>query len=207
MAVRRSTNPKNSEFTFYTGTDTILADVIDDSNYSQNLEILPENRVKKLVIKGDEVDHAVVEDLMEGESYPIAAKAFVVASGAVMSAYILWNSGIARHVVGKYIIEHPIAFTQIVLRQEIIDKIKDTPDFEKRMEAQRQRTREAEKAIDPKAPIPGATNRCRLTCCPSRWMTRPRTSGFRSRRIAPGTARSTRTRSPTAHCRLASTTA
>jgi hypothetical protein len=71
MAVHRSTNPKNNEFVFYTGTDRILADVIDDDKYSPNLEILPENRVKKLVMKGDEVDHVEVEDLMEGERYKI----------------------------------------------------------------------------------------------------------------------------------------
>jgi pyranose oxidase len=71
MAVHRTTNPKNNEFVFYTGTDRILADVIDDDKYSPNLEILPENRVKKLVMKGDEVDHVEVEDLMEGERYKI----------------------------------------------------------------------------------------------------------------------------------------
>ena len=151
MAVHRTTSPKNNEFVFYTGTDRIIADVIDAKAYCANLEILPENRVKKLVMKGDEVDHAEAEDLMEGEAYTIQARVYVVASGAVMSAYILWNSGIAHHVVGKYIIEHPIAFTQIVLRQQIIDKIKNNPDFARRLEAQRQRSLKARKSSDSKA--------------------------------------------------------
>lgn len=139
MAVRRPASPNNDEFVFYTGTDIILDPVINDPECSGNLEILPEARVKKLRVAGDAVVSAELEDLMEGESYRIEAGTYVVASGAVMSAYILWNSGIALDVVGRYIIEHPIAFTQIILRQEIINSIDKNPDWTNRWNKQVQR--------------------------------------------------------------------
>ncbi|SIO26879.1 pyranose oxidase [Singulisphaera sp. GP187] len=143
MAVRRSDDSKNSEFTIYTGTDHILAEVLDDSALSNNLEILPEHRVKKLRLKGGRVDGAEVEDLMAGERYEIRARQFVVACGAVMSAYVLWNSGIKLPALGRYIIEHPIAFCQIVLRQEIIDSIRENPEFRPKVEQQGERDRRA----------------------------------------------------------------
>jgi pyranose oxidase len=143
MAVHRASRDEKDEFVIYTGTDTILSSVIDNPELSRNLEILPENRVKKLVTHEDSVVTAEIEDLMEGETYTMEAGAYVVASGAVMSAYILWNSGIALDVVGRYIIEHPIAFTQIVLRQEIIDSIDRDRDWAGRWEKQKKRTQHA----------------------------------------------------------------
>ncbi|HVT89405.1 MAG TPA: GMC oxidoreductase [Tepidisphaeraceae bacterium] len=151
MAVRRGEKPNNNEFVFYTGTDNILSDVIDNSECSGNLEILTETRVKKLLVKGDTVIGAELEDLMEGECFTIEAGTYVVASGAVMSAWILWNSGIALDVVGRYIIEHPIAFTQIVLRQEIIDSIDENSDWKKRWQMQRVRDKHAAKISGGKA--------------------------------------------------------
>jgi pyranose oxidase len=143
MAVTRSTDPRNNEFVSYTGTDTILADVIDDPELRENLEILPESRVKLLVKAGDAIDHAVIEDLMEGDAYEVHAGVYVVASGAVMSANILWRSGIALDTVGRYIIEHPIAFTQVILRQDLIDKVKSDPDWDSLWDAQKRRTQKA----------------------------------------------------------------
>jgi pyranose oxidase len=155
MAVTRSDDPKKAEFAIYTGTDRILGALLDPPG-DQFLEILPETRAEKLVLKGDTVDHAEVVDLMEGETYQIRAKQYVVAAGAVMSASLLWNSlyegDLKPDALGKYIIEHPIAFTQIVLRQELIDKIATDPRFEQKRQTARARYARATAATGLKAP-------------------------------------------------------
>lgn len=86
--------------------------------------------MKRLVLKGDNVEFAEVFDLMHWRRIEIHAQTFVVAAGTVMSAQLLWASGLRDHkALGRWMIEHPIAFTQIVLKKKIIDAIKSDQRF------------------------------------------------------------------------------
>jgi len=126
----------NDEFVHFTGADTVLGPLIDEPDrYQANqFQILPHHRVKKLVVKGDRVEHAVVEDLMRWRTINVYADTFVVAAGAILTPQILWNSDIPRpNALGRYLTEHPMTFTQVVLSQAIIDGIRGDPRFEERV--------------------------------------------------------------------------
>jgi pyranose oxidase len=135
----------NDEFVRFTGVDTVLAGLIDEpEKYSaKQFQIRPHHRVKRLVVKGDRIDHAIVEDLMEWRTLRIHADLFVVAAGAILTPQILWNSEIRPIALGRYLTEHPMTFTQIVLRQSIIDGIRNDPRFSDRV-----------RRVEPLDPIP-----------------------------------------------------
>ena len=57
------------------------------------------------------------------------AKTFVVCAGTVLTAQILYNSGIRPPALGVYLTEQPMAFCQIVLSQSIIDSLPSDPRF------------------------------------------------------------------------------
>jgi pyranose oxidase len=67
MAVERSTDPHKSEFVIYTGADRILGSLLDPPN-DQYLEILPENRVNKLVLKAGVVAGSLFPGCFIGHS-------------------------------------------------------------------------------------------------------------------------------------------
>jgi len=114
---------------------TVLAPLIDErERYSgKQFQIRPHHRVKRLVVEGDRVDHAIVEDLMEWRTIHIHADLFIVAAGSILTPQILWNSEIRPDALGRYLTEHPMTFTQIVLRQSIIDGIRNDSRFSDRV--------------------------------------------------------------------------
>jgi pyranose oxidase len=129
IAARRRTD--NDEFVSYTGADTILGPLLDanPSEPTARWSILPHHRVTKLVVKGTRVDHAVVEDLMEWRTKRVYADIFVVAAGSILTPQILWNSRILPSALGRYLTEHPMAFTQVVLRRDVVEGIREDPRF------------------------------------------------------------------------------
>lgn len=76
---------------------------------------------------GGNISYAVVQDLLNNKSYHIHAKVFILAAGAVLTPQILYNSEIQPEALGHYLCEQPMAFCQIVLKQEIIDEIRNNP--------------------------------------------------------------------------------
>lgn len=143
MAAERS--KVNNELVRYTGTDTVLAPLIDEpGRYSgEQFAILPQHRVKTLIFKGDRVEYAVVEDLLNWRTIRVYADVFVVAAGTVMCAQLLWNSGIRPEALGRYLTEHPIAFCQVVLSRDLVKRMKGDARFRERIDR-----------IEPLDPIP-----------------------------------------------------
>ncbi len=120
----------NDELVHYTGSDTILAPLLDENGgyryRPEQFRILPEHRVKKLVTANGRVTYALVEDLIGWKEIHVYADIFVVAGGAVLTPQLLWNSAISHESegpLGRYLTEHPMTFTQIVLSQKLMDTI------------------------------------------------------------------------------------
>ena len=89
---------------------------------------------KRLIYSGtddgnQEIQHAVVRDLLNKKYYHIKANIYVIAAGAVLTPQILFNSNIRPTALGHYLCEQPLAFCQIVLLQSIVDSIHDNPDW------------------------------------------------------------------------------
>lgn len=126
----------NDEFVTFTGVDTILSPIIDSSQpyTTEQFSIKPNHRVKQLVMNGSRVEYALVHDVMTSQTIRIYADTFIVASGGVLSPQLLWASGIRPYALGRYLIEHPIMFTQVVLRQELVDGIQNDPRFKDRVD-------------------------------------------------------------------------
>ncbi|MBO9204627.1 MULTISPECIES: GMC oxidoreductase [Niastella] len=114
----------NSELVRFTGTDTILSPIIDNPEINDGrFEIRPQHRVKRLHVENGAVVYAEVDDLQNGERINIYASRFIVACGTIMSAQLLWASGIRPEALGRYLYDHPIAFCQVILSKELIEKM------------------------------------------------------------------------------------
>ena len=92
------------------------------------------------------INYAVVKDLLEKKTYHIHAKVFVLAAGAILTPQILFNSEIQPAALGHYLCEQPMAFCQIVLKQEIIDDIEKDSRWTKKIEEHKRK--------NPEDPIP-----------------------------------------------------
>jgi pyranose oxidase len=112
----------NSEFVYYTGSDTVLGP-LSLHKFDDTFAILPEHRVKELTVKGSRVESAIVDNMLSGERFRVYADEFIVACGSVLTPQLLWNSDIRPQALGRYLHEHTFTFTQVVLKKEIIDEI------------------------------------------------------------------------------------
>ena len=97
---------------------------------------------------GNSISYAIVKDLLNDEYYHVHAKVFVLAAGAILTPQILFNSEIQPKALGHYLCEQPMAFCQIVFKQEIIDNIRKNPKWKEKVQ-----TYEEENPTDP-IPIP-----------------------------------------------------
>jgi pyranose oxidase len=128
----------------WTGVDDILEHVKDGEKF----QILTQHLVKKVVYQPVEggkegerfkAHYAVVRDLNTGKLKHIYADYFVVACNSVLTPQVLWASGIGRNAnpteerttpakepqdlpVGHYLTEQPIAFCQIILHKDLVEK-------------------------------------------------------------------------------------
>lgn len=80
---------------------------------------------------GESIWFAILKDLLEGKRYRVHVKVFVLAGGAILTPQILFNSEIEPQALGHYLCEQPIAFCQIVLKQEIVDSIERRPEWKR----------------------------------------------------------------------------
>ena len=95
---------------------------------------------------GKSIEYAIVKDLLEKKKYHVHAKVFVLAAGAILTPQIMFNSEIQPEALGHYLCEQPLAFCQIVLKQEIVDKIEKDPRWTEQVEEH--------KRLHPTDPIP-----------------------------------------------------
>jgi len=147
---------KGSPYVQWHAADNVYGDMFlkRDKKNKQGVQrgtfvLLTNTRCTRLVVDGQsgepEIKLVEVRDLLEDRfevpsekiDFYIKAKTFVVAAGAVATPQILANSGFggtrdkkAKLIpnLAKYITEQPMAFSQIVLRQELVDDIANLTD-------------------------------------------------------------------------------
>jgi pyranose oxidase len=131
---RRKDNPR---FVHWTGTDTVLGPLADGNQDEEPFILKPQHRCTRLVPSSDgsRIEYAEVQNLMEWKTIHIKANMYVVACNAYLTPQVLYNSGIRPAPLGCYLTEQPMAFCQIVLRQDIVDRILENPQFAERVKA------------------------------------------------------------------------
>jgi pyranose oxidase len=132
LAAERNAN--NDELVTWSGADTVLGDLAVPGT-SERFKVLSEYRCTKLVPNDnrDGILYAEVMDVINWQPYHVYAKTFVVCAGTVLTAQVLYNSGIRPAALGGYLTEQPMAFCQVVLSQSIIDALPDDPRFAERI--------------------------------------------------------------------------
>lgn len=117
---RRRDNP---DFVRWTGTDTVLGPLADGP--VDNFELRPDHVCTRLhrSSDGSRIEYAEVTDLRRTQHLRIEAEHYVVAGNAYLTPQLLFASDIRPAALGRYLTEQPIAFCQIVLRQDLIDKL------------------------------------------------------------------------------------
>jgi len=126
---RRADNP---EFVTWSGADTVLGPLITDPDPKrfETFRILEQHRCNYLLKNNSStsIEGVVVDDLVHWKSRLIQAKkAYVICAGAVLTPQILFNSEITPEPLGCYLSEQPMAFCQVVLKQNLLDKLDTSP--------------------------------------------------------------------------------
>lgn len=135
---------ENDELVRTTGVDTILGPLLDaPSTVPGTFTLLPQHRLKRLNHQAGRVSHAVVEDLMHWSTLEVHAEVFVVASGSLLTPQVLWASGVQPPALGRFLSEHVLAFTQVVLGQDLVDGISEDARFIEKLSR-----------MDPSDPVP-----------------------------------------------------
>jgi pyranose oxidase len=149
---RRKDNPK---LVWWTGTDTVLGPLAEGAEADETLAVEqfvlePQNRCTRLVPSrdGSRIEYAEVEDLVQWHTINIKANTYIVCCNAYLTPQVLYNSDIRPDPLGRYLTEQPMAFCQIVLDQDLVDRIPEDARF-----AERVRTFREERPNDP-VPIP-----------------------------------------------------
>lgn len=96
---------------YWTATDTILKDTLNNKNFEIRSEII----CRKLIHSEGKVTGAEIEDLTTGNKEIIEAKIVIVAADALRTPQLLWASGIRPKALGHYLNEHPFIFTFVEL--------------------------------------------------------------------------------------------
>ena len=106
------------------------------NNFCLPYYVQPMWQCEKVILSDDgkSIQYAVVKDLLEKERYHINAKVFVLAAGAVLTPQILYNSEIQPEALGHYLCEQPMAFCQIVLKQELVDRIPQHEEWKEQIQ-------------------------------------------------------------------------
>ncbi|CAG8585181.1 4363_t:CDS:2, partial [Ambispora leptoticha] len=117
-------------YNFWTGPYDILL----EKNYKDRKFELKDQHLATLLSPSDEnpavIDELIVKDLRRNERIRIKAKVYIICGGAILTPQLLYNSKqrqdtweIEMPALGKYLCEQTLAFCQIALKKDIVDKM------------------------------------------------------------------------------------
>ncbi|MGN7949699.1 GMC oxidoreductase [Microbacterium sp. 22215] len=108
----------------WTGTDTILGDILDDtSERGRRFELRASTLATKLELDGDTVTGVFLRNRKTGEDYVESADLVVVAADAFRTPQLLWASGVRPAALGRYLTEHPVIFGIVALSDRTVQQV------------------------------------------------------------------------------------
>jgi pyranose oxidase len=142
---RRKDNPL---LVHWSGTDTVLGPLADGNQDREPFILQEQHRCNRLVPSqdGSRIEYAEVEDLVEWHTVSVRAETYIICCNAYLTPQVLHNSGIRPELLGRYLTEQPMAFCQIVLKQDIVDRLSEDARFAERLRAHREQ--------NPRDPVP-----------------------------------------------------
>jgi choline dehydrogenase-like flavoprotein len=99
----------------WSGTDVVLGRPPENT-----FTLRPRTLCTRLLVTGNKVTGATLQDLDTGTSYELEADAVVVAADALRTPRLLWASGIRPPALGRYLTEHPLLFGVVAVRPGIL---------------------------------------------------------------------------------------
>lgn len=127
-AERRKDNP---QLVRWSGADIVLGPLADGSHDKGEFVLREQHLCRRLVRSADggRVEYAEIEDHANWRTIHVEANTFVVACGAVLTPQLLYASDIRSYALGRYLTEQPVAFCQIVLRNDLVNGITSDSRF------------------------------------------------------------------------------
>ncbi|OOC57221.1 hypothetical protein NOSIN_14315 [Nocardiopsis sinuspersici] len=127
----------HQEFVTWSGADTVLGELADPAwkkgSGDADFKLQAEWQATRIELEGGSADSAArvksvhLRNLRNlNETAEVEAKAYVIACGPILTAQLLYASELDKKLklpVGKYMTEQPMAFCQVVLRQEHLDDL------------------------------------------------------------------------------------
>jgi pyranose oxidase len=107
----------------WTGADTILGPLANGTIGKERFELRPETICRRLIVEGNRVVGAELEHLPTLTNQQVSCDLVVVAANTLYTPQLLWKSGIRPRALGHYLNDQPMAFCQIVLKHELLEKI------------------------------------------------------------------------------------
>ncbi|CCO29701.1 hypothetical protein BN14_03719 [Rhizoctonia solani AG-1 IB] len=150
LAVERS--KEQQEVVTFAGPNTILGDWAGPGNFCTNSDcekhcrfsLRSDHRVSTIVryqkdypdeSKRGQVSYVAVWDLRSGKILSVKAKKYVIALGAICTPQVLWDSGFSDGsdffggpdlpAIGRYLSEQSLVTCQVVLKEDLREKIKE----------------------------------------------------------------------------------
>jgi pyranose oxidase len=115
---------RSKTWVHWTGVDTILGPLGEPGKIpTSRFELRPETICRQLLVDKDRVLGASLEHLPSGQTETIFADIVIVAANAFYTPQLLWKSNIRPRALGHYLNDQPMAFCQIVLKKDLLNKI------------------------------------------------------------------------------------
>ncbi|MDN3496450.1 GMC oxidoreductase [Planococcus sp. APC 4015] len=134
----------------WAGADVVLGPLIDPTDpISERFTLHDLSLVREVRIEEGRAVGVTVEDLRTRETRSVDADLVVVAADAFRSPQLMWASGIRSAALGRYLTEHPVVISTVVLDEEKIRRFATEEDLAAEV---------ARRALNPADPV-AAVNR------------------------------------------------
>ncbi|KAI1341795.1 pyranose 2-oxidase [Xylariaceae sp. FL0016] len=136
MPLAGQRSAKNPEYVEWTATAQILGEAADPKYGGGKFELKTQHCCTSLRVDPTtgQVIEAKIKDLLTDEDVIVKAKKYVICAGAVLTAGILFASGIRPETgypaLGHYLTEQTVSLCQVVLKKALIESTWDDPRSE-----------------------------------------------------------------------------
>ena len=130
MPIAGKLNAKNPHLITWGGADTVLGHRLLDPKQSGGVKgftLLSQHRATQLTSELRDgktvVTGAWIDDLQGNRRFWVSAKVVVVACNPILTPQLLFNSNLGNEALGRYLMDQPMTFCQILLSNTIVQEI------------------------------------------------------------------------------------